>query len=230
MLRILIACFLLFTCVGAQAQTAQTNVTTQDDTLEIAEGVIRVERPHIRPFVQVDYSLHLAKVSMMEVLVPAGNGVDSSVERDRQPFFDTTFYPKTLERVSPVATTHLSKVLAKNLFYTYSANDTPRIDTVTIGLWITKNGKIKQIFPVSEIPEGMSEILYEELCIGATHIAIWNRDNKGGGYMTRRRFLRPSEFVPENYYCVMRVVISSMPLTPEQVSTGVRYSNADAPR
>jgi hypothetical protein len=29
---------------------------------------------------------------------------------------------------------------------------------------------------------------------------------------------------------VMRVVISSMPLTPEQVSTGVRYSNADAPR
>src|SRR3954466_432504 len=73
---------------------AFNNPVADTDTFsaEIPEGVIYVRKPHINPYVKVDYKLFLSRVSMMTVDVPVGEGI--MPEQTQVPVYDTLAYQR----------------------------------------------------------------------------------------------------------------------------------------
>ncbi|GAB4140613.1 MAG: hypothetical protein Fur0041_15800 [Bacteroidia bacterium] len=199
------------------------------DTLsaDVPQGVIVVKKPVIQPFVKVGYSLYLSSVTLVDVEVPANNGVDGAVEMDRVPVFDSGAYSQKWERVYPQKQIHLSKHFSDKLHYNYAPSDTPRIDTMVVGLWITKSGKIKWKAVDTVLSDDMPPALEDQLYAAVKLLPeVWGQ---GGGFNTPRRFLKPSRFYGESYYCEMFVIVSTFPLTQVQQNTGVLAAPFDTP-
>ncbi|HLG02615.1 MAG TPA: hypothetical protein VI731_03410 [Bacteroidia bacterium] len=211
----LIACFLFPGKVVSQ------------DTL-IRTGTVHLSKPQIQPYVLVAYRLELARVKQAEVLIPVKYEDVPAVERDLQPVYDSVFYPATFERVFPQKEVHFSRFFSENLVYTYSASDTPRVDTMRVGLWITPNGKIKFVAPDTTGDYTILVALEKELAYISERMrnAAYGR---GGGYNTPGKLFRPSEFHKESYYCELFVIVSSTPLTIEQKNTGSHWAAFDMP-
>lgn len=201
-------------------------ISAAPDSVEIPQGIIFVQKPHITPFVKVDYKLFLSRVRMQEVLVPVNNGIENYVERDNRPVFDSSIYPKSLERVYPKKNPVFSKYFVENLDYQYQASDTPRVDTMVIGMWIDRFGKVKRVMPDTDYTGEMPRALVTELAAISWGINDWGEK---GGYKTKKKLFRPSQLVIENYYCEAYVIVSSYPLTDEQKKTGTSYALFDYP-
>lgn len=217
----------LGTSLSLSADTTKPQLTSiASDTGELSVGIIYVRKPHIIPYVKVDYKLYLAHVKMVKVEVPVDNGLQGNVEIDNQPVFDSNAYSKKLKRDYPVASDPLSKYFVSNMQYQYQSNDTPRVDTMVIGFWIDTRGRIKRALPDTEYVGNMPSALVTELAKTS-----WTISNYGaaGGYYTPKKFLRPSKLTYESYYCEAYVIVSSYPLTVEQHENGTAYAPFDFP-
>ena len=202
-------------------------VSSQNDTSEIPQGVIYVRKPTIIPYVKVEYNYYLSRVSMVKVNVPVNNGIEGAVETDNVPVFDSFAYSPKIKRVYPKQKELLlSKMFVENLTYLYNANDTPRVDTIVIGLWIDRSGKIKRVMDDPEYTLKMPEQMVKELTRASQKLSGETWGDKGGYYEKKKRF-RPQALVIEHYYCEIFVIVSSYPLTEEQKIT--RYSAWDYP-
>lgn len=191
----------------------------------IPQGVIKVRKPAVRPYFKVDFLLTLSRVTEVEILVPAANGLPGVMERDKVPVFDSSYSEKN-ERVFPVKSVHLAKLLVDEIDFSYAFSDTTSIDTMVVELWIGKNGKIKWRSADTLHNGNMPRALELELYTTLTGMTEWG---KGGGYKEPKKFLRKQKLMPENYYCVLYVVSSAKPLTAQQKSTGSRYAPFDIP-
>lgn len=214
MLRGLILLLLIYPCL----LVAQPNE-------EVQQGVIKVRKPAVRPYFKVDYYLTLSRVTEVEILVPAANGVPGVMERDKVPVFDSSFSAKN-ERVFPVKSVHLSKLLVEQIDFAYAFGDSSSIDTMVVEMWIGKNGKIKWRSPDTTYNGDMPRALELQLYGVFMGMTEWGM---GGGYKEPKKFLRKQKLVPENYYCVVYIVSSAKPLTAQQKSTGSRYAPFDVP-
>lgn len=208
---------------------AVQKVIQASDTGEIPEGVIYVRKPHINPFIKVDYKLFLSRVMLAPVEVPVGDGIMPEI--DTVPIYDSAyykraFYVKNTDKNYPVKSEFYAKYFAENLHYQYSSADTPRVDTLTIGMEILSNGKVKYITPYTELAGNMPKEMLDQLTHLSMGITSWGT---GGGYQTKKKFLKPIQRIPENYYCEIYVIVSSYPLTQEQKNTGMAYSPFDYP-
>ncbi|MDQ3108670.1 MAG: hypothetical protein M3R17_02150 [Bacteroidota bacterium] len=195
------------------------------DTAEIPEGVIYVRKSAIIPYVKIEYKYYLSQVHTVEVLVPVDNGIDGNVERKRVPVFDSSHYSPKLERVYPKE--HgllLSKMFIENMTYRYNENDTPRVDTMVIGMWIDKKGGVKQVLDDPEYTLQMPDQMVKELTWASQSVKEWGA---AGGYYEKKKFLRKAPLIFESYYCEVFVIVSSYPLTVEQKLT--RYAPFDYP-
>lgn len=192
----------------------------------VPQGVIKVRKPSVRPYFKVEYYLSLARVTEVEVLVPAANGIPGVMERDKVPVFDSSLYGPKFERVYPVKSVLLSKMLVDQIDFSYAFGDTARIDTMLVEMWIGKNGKIKWRSPDTTHNGSMPRALEVELYNAFSLMTDWGM---GGGYMEPKRFLRKQRKMAENYYCALYVISSAHPLTTQQRSTGSRYAPFDIP-
>jgi len=192
----------------------------------IAQGVIKVRKPSVRPYFKVEYYLTLARVTEVEILVPAASGIPGVMERDKVPVFDSSLYSPKFERVYPVKSVLFSKMLVDQINYSYAFGDTTRIDTMMVEMWIGKNGKIKWRSPDTTHNGTMPRALELELFTAFSLMSDWGM---GGGYMEPKRFLRKQRRMAENYYCVLYVISSAHPLTTQQRNTGSRYAPFDIP-
>lgn len=222
-----IVCFsLLFFSAELMAQPFNAG----SDSVEIPQGVIYVRKPHIRPFVKVDYKLYLCRVDpnglRREIPVTDRNTGFTDIQIETVPLFDSAFYSKKLERTYPQKSYLFSKYFVENLKYQYQASDTPRVDTMVIGMWIDKSGKIKRAMPDTEYTGNMPRKLVTELAGVSMRMTDWGEK---GGYKTKKKFLRPSQLVIENYYCEFFVIVSSYPVTNEQKKSGTAYALFDYP-
>ncbi|HET6992852.1 MAG TPA: hypothetical protein VFJ43_16070 [Bacteroidia bacterium] len=197
---------------------------------EIPQGIIYVRKPHISPFIKVDYNLYLAHVnprgSQREVPVTDKSTGFTDIQIETIPTFDSTIYSKKLKREYPVSAHLLSKYYAENMKYEYQENDTPRVDTMVVGMWIDSRGKIKRVLIDTEFTSNMPHQLVDEIAEISYTISDWGT---GGGYLTQKKFLKPSKLVLESYYCEAYIIVSSYPLTKEQKKTGTSYAPFDYP-
>ncbi len=191
----------------------------------VKQGVIKVRKPAVRPYFKVEYYMTLSRVTEVEILVPAPNGIPGQMERDKVPVFDSSYSSKN-ERVYPQKATHLSKKLVDEIEFSYSFGDTTSIDTMVVELWIGKNGKIKWRSPDTSYNGDMPRKLELELYSAMMEMTEWGR---GGGYKEPKKFLRKQKLIPENYYCVLYIISSAKPLTTAQKSSGSRYAPFDIP-
>jgi hypothetical protein len=219
----IIGCFVFLFAGSAAAQNPDTLLAKVNDTGGVQAGVIKVRKPRLTPFVKVEYNLYLADMNTVEILVP---GPDNYPRRKRVPVYDSLKYPYTLERMYPGKAVLLSKFYAENMLYTYPSADTMRIDTMVVGLWIAKNGKVSHVDPDTTYTGGMPELMVSELYAISMNLEEWG---SGGGYKTPKKFLKPSQPVGEGYYCEMYIIVSSAPLTEEQRNTGAAWSPFDFP-
>lgn len=225
------------------------------DTTEITEGVIVVKKQiqktsppngggstgslpndfhdryiitppaQIVPFVKVEYSLFLSSVKEVPVIREA-NGQEF---RDKVPVFDSAVYKRQqVQPVYPQKTSSLARYFSENITYKYKPSDSLRSDTLVVGLWITSTGKVKWAEADTTYANAMPRELMIELARSANGLREWGW-GKGGGFNTKRRFLKPSQFVSESYYCELYVILSGKPLTVEQKTTGVKYAPFDIP-
>ncbi len=221
----------LSTSLSVSADTVKPQLTViASDTGEIPIGIIYVRKPHITPYVKVNYKLYLAHVnpkgSQRDVLVTDRNSGFTDTQVEPIPTFDSNMYSKKLKREYPVNADPLSKYFVENLRFQYQPNDTPRVDTMLIEMWIDPRGKIKWIMPDTEYVGNMSSALVRELDSISWRISDWGTEC---GYHTTRKFLRPSHLILESYYCEAFVIVSSYPLTQEQRKTGKSYAPFDYP-
>jgi hypothetical protein len=206
------------------------NFSNAQDTLrDVSPGVIYVKKPQITPYLKVNYKLYLSKVSTVAKEVPVNNGIPGYVEVDRDyPIYDSSKYLENTNRFYPQETVLLSRHFAESMLFTYQPSDTPRIDTIRFVMWIKSNGKVKRVdvdLDSSHIAKMPGELVKEVSSI-AYGITEWG---KGGGYMTPKKFLKPSQLVPEDYCAEIFIIVSSMPLTEEQKMTGKSYAPFDYP-
>lgn len=207
---------LLLGCVSLNAQLAMQRAVAPDTLTVKTTGTIKVRKKPIRPYVRVDYTLSAACVT--KVSVPTVFDSLVGEELVETPLFDTNCRPQNLQRALPQKTVQLGRTYAQNISYEYLTVDTPRTDTLMIGFWIDTQGRIRQAFPEDSTETTLPPALYEQL-VGLTKtFGVWG--DKGGGYYTTRKFLRPSEFKRQDYYCTARVIVSNRPLTPEQKRAG----------
>lgn len=214
----LITCFVLLCSV---LLNAQDHVAAPD----VNPGVITVRKPTVRPYFKVEYFLTAARVTEVEILVPAASGIPGVMERDKVPVFDSSISSKN-ERIPPQKLVHLSRMFAEEISFYYPFGDTASIDTLPVELWIGTNGKIKWRSPDTAYNGNMPRTLELELTRMVNKMTEWG---KGGGYMTPKKFLQRRKMVPSGYYCVMYIITSAKPLTPEQKNTGTRYTLFDIP-
>ncbi len=225
LLRI-IGCLAFLLPGGLAAQNilqADTLIAKVEDTGGIRPGVIKVRKPKLTPYVKVEYNLYLANVKTAETIV---TGKDGFPYRKSVPVYDSLRYPENLERMYPKQAVLLSKFYAENMLYTYPSADTTRIDTMLVGLWIGKNGKIRYIDPDTTYTGDMPELLVAELYAISMSLEEWG---SGGGYKTPKKFLKPSQPVGESYYCEVYIIVSTAPLTEEQRNTGAAWAPFDFP-
>lgn len=241
---ILIFLLTLSVCVWAQPGLK--------DTSDVVEGVIVVKKqiknqsggsggtdtlpgfkPHhppvqaspIKPYVKVEYSLFLSDVKE----VPIIREVNGQEFRDKVPVFDSAVYRQLdVERVYPQKSTSLARYFSENISYNYKASDSLRSDTMIIGVWITPTGKIRWAEADTALAKQMPKELCNDLERAANGLREWGW-GKGGGFNTQRRFLRPSQFRSESYYCELYVIVSGRPQTVEQKTTKVRFAPFDIP-
>jgi hypothetical protein len=196
---------------------------------EIPQGVIYVRKPHITPFVKVDYKYFLSHVIengyKREVPVTDKNTGFTDMQTEIIPIFDSAAYSKKLKRSYPVSANLLSKYYVENMKYQYQENDTPRVDTLFVGMWIDPRGKVKRVLLDTGFTNMPSE-LKEQAALISYGISDWGT---GGGYVTPKKFLRPGKLTFASYYCEMYVIVSSYPLTEEQKKTGNSYAPFDYP-
>lgn len=217
-MRRLIALLFLLCTVHLYAQNAAVNNDVQP-------GVITVRKPVIRPYFKVEYYLTAAHVTEVEILVPAASGIPGVMERDKVPVFDSSI-SKRNERIPPQKSVLLSRLFAEEIDFTYAYGDTVSQDTLPVEMWIGTNGKIKWKSPDTSYNGNMPKALEAELTRMVMNMTEWG---KGGGYMTPKKFLQRRKMIPESYYCVMYIITSVKPLTPEQRNTGTRYTLFDVP-
>jgi hypothetical protein len=234
-----------------------TAQSSRPDTIPtIAQGVIRVKkplpikdlspqsdyvavdsllhRPHpprekpkdkkkIIPYVKVDYKLYLSNVKRVDII----RYVNNVPYRDKVPVFDSMRYPENLERVYPQQTVTLSKTFSSRLDQpVYFEKDSDMVDTMYVGLWIGEDGKIKWAEADTMLAGDMPKEVMSEIAFAATHIREWGY---GGGFKTPKKFLKPSKFVPESYYCELFVIVSAHPLTSEQKTKSLHMALFDYP-
>src|SRR6187551_429361 len=190
-LSFLIFLFLFF-AAGIPAQQVAANptsdsdfkagVTPKDTSDEIPQGVIYVRKPNIVPYVKVEYKYYLSRVDLVKVNVPAANGMEGEVEVDEVPRFDSAIYSKRKVRVYPKKECQLlSKMFWDNITCFYNASDTPRVDTMVIGLWIDQNGKVRRVLDDPEYTLKMPDQMVKELT-RASHLLTGEVWGQKGGY------------------------------------------------
>jgi hypothetical protein len=208
--------------LNVTAMTANSDTT---DTSEIPQGIIYVRKATIIPYVQVQYKYYLAHVNMVKVNRIGASGYE---ETENVPTFDSTVYSRLLKRQYPKKAEGplLSKMFVENMKYLYSASDTPRADTMVIGLWIDANGKIRYVLDDPEYTLQMPDQMVNELTRASQKLygTMWGEK---GGYFQRKKMFRPAPLVLESYYCEMFVIVSSYPMTVEQKIS--RYAPFDYP-
>lgn len=192
---------------------------------DVNPGVITVRKPALRPYFKVEYFLTAARVTEVEILVPAASGIPGVMERDKVPVFDSSISMRN-ERIPPQKLVLLSRLFAEEISFAYPYGDTASIDTLPVELWIGTNGKIKWRAADTAYNGNMPRALEQELTRMINNMTEWG---KGGGYMTPKKFLQRRKMVPSSYYCVMYIITSAKPLTPEQKNTGTRYTLFDIP-
>jgi hypothetical protein len=210
MLRILHTLLFLLIVVAAAAQPALPTDTTAKATRTIV-----VRRKPMLPYVKAEYNMFAVCVtdSRQPVFDSAGNGDWINIA-----LFDTACVPAELSRVLPQHRVQFGRTYAQNITYTYTPADSNRTDTMLVGFWIDRTGKIKNYYPDSPEATTMPPELYNQLVLISKSFQLYG--DKGGGYFTRRKFLRPSEFRRSEYYCTVRIIVSAKPLTPEQRIAG----------
>lgn len=186
------------------------------DTGDVQTGTIIVRKKPIRPYVKVDYSLMLACVK--DINQPMYDDSTGQGQWVNQPLIDTACIPKSLTRVLPQKKLQIGRTFAQSLKYEYSSADSARTDTLYIGFWIDTKGGIRGAYADDRENTTMPDELYNQLVVIAKTFLLWG--DKGGGYITKRKFLRKGDFRRQDYYCIARVIVSSKPLTPEQVIAG----------
>lgn len=220
----------------------------QDTTISV--GTIIVVKQPIAPFYKVEYVMRRIADPLKaekKVITPvrdgkrdtaaAAIGADTTqyastdgtgeweiTKRRSNPANDSLQLEKGARLVFPRTTTLLSKHYADDVNYFYTSADTPRVDTIRIGFWINKQGAVKRVYIRKGSEEKMNKDLYDQIVGAALKIKKWGEP---GGYWPRKRFLRKQEFVKDNFYCDMYIIVSSYPMSMEQVKSGSRYMNSD---
>ncbi|CAN5915176.1 hypothetical protein BH11BAC7_BH11BAC7_20300 [soil metagenome] len=231
MLRILLAAFVCF-AMALPAQNSFNEIPDvvsiakipRDTSTEIPQGIIYVRKSTIIPYVKVEYKYYLSHVNMVRVNIPVDNGVEGNVETDNVPVFDSSVYSKRLVRAFPREKELLSKLFVENMMYRYNASDTPRVDTMVIGLWVNTRGKVQRVMDDPEYTLKMSDQLAKELTRTSQLITDWG---DAGGYYGRKKLFKKAPLILESYYCEVFIIVSSYPLTQEQKIT--RYAPFDYP-
>jgi hypothetical protein len=213
--------FLLACVLGSCALNAQDTIPDDD----IPTGKIKVKKPEIHPYVKVEFRYTLAHVRKTEVLVQVAPNLP--LERDWAPVYDSA-YSVRLKRMYPQKTLQLARYFSTNMLFTYTSSDTPRADTMYVGMWIDSKGKIRYVRPDTSWTGDMPVQLAVELYSIASSLRDMDW-GKGGGYFTEKRFLHQPEFFGESYYCEMYVIVSSYPMTAEQKRSGSKFAPFDYP-
>lgn len=190
----------------------------------VKQGVIKVRKPSIRPYFKCEYYLTLSRVEEVKIEVPSPSGF--GVEIDKMPIFDSSFYSKRFERIFPEKLVNFSRLLVDEVEFTYSFDDTARIDTMVVEMWITKTGKIRWRSVDTTEGSTMPRKLELELFQSVNNMTDWG---KGGGYLEPKKFLRKQKRMGESYYCRLYIIASAKPLTVQQKQTGMRYTPIDIP-
>ncbi len=229
---------LFFSCdLFSQKQNVGLDTTQKQlavnpsDTNDISLGVIFVRKPHINPYVKVNYKFYLVHVdpkknSQREVQVTDANSGFTDTQIQKIPIFDSSVYSKKLKRDYPAIAQPLSKYFVENMSFQYQPNDTPRVDTMLVGIWIDARGKVRIVLPDTENVGTMPSKMIAELYRVSTGISEWGA---GGDYRTPKKFLRSSQLIFESYYCEAYVIVSSFPLTVEQKKNGAASAPFDYP-
>jgi hypothetical protein len=178
----------------------------------------------IVPYVKIEYSLFLCNVKKAQTI----RYVEGIPYRDEIPVFDSLVYGHQLKRVFPKKTTTMGKYFSNGIDYKYAGKDSNAVDTMHVGLWIDKNGTIKWAEADTVFTGGMPEQMEDEL-YAKVQVLLSQKWGNGGGYKTTKRFLKPSQFVGESYYCEMFIIVSGKPLTKEQQTNGSHYAPFDFP-
>ena len=215
---------------GLTASSATTfKMDTSDTSGEIPQGVIYVRKSNIIPYIKVEYKYYLSRVNMVKIDRPVENGIEGYYETDNVPVFDSAVYSRTLKRLYPKKTQAplLSKLFVENMKYLYSASDTPRVDTMVIGMWIDDRGKIRRVLDDPEYTLKMPEQMVKELTRASQMVSGTMWGERGGYFQKKKKiFSRPTLMI-QSYYCEVFVMVSSFPLTEEQKVT--RYAAFDYP-
>jgi hypothetical protein len=202
------------------AMNTRPQAVAPPDTKPVAQGVIKVRRPVIRPYFKCEYYLTLASVKMVEIEV---TGPDGYPLRKPVPVFDSS-YSSANERVYPQKDNHFSRQLVDTIDFAYSFEDTAKCDTMLVEMWIGTNGKVK--WKDTAYTDDMPAELRAELYTYAMSISDWGQ---GGGFKEPKKFMRKQRRMAENYYCMLYIIASSKPLTTEQRHTGMRWAPFDIP-
>ncbi|TND06482.1 MAG: hypothetical protein FD123_3520 [Bacteroidetes bacterium] len=221
------AVFLFFVAHGSLV--AQDSVP---DTV-VGTGVIRVTRKPISPYFKVEYTMtrmldpvKAAKKNKNADSTAQPDNGDSGWKYERKKSDDEDSL--TLERgakvVFPTRITNISQHYMNEITYYYNFTDTPRVDTMHVGLWINTTGKIRQVYVREQEKETVPESLYDQVIGASLKLKKWDAY---GGHWPRKRFLRKQKFVKDHFYCSMNVIIASFPMSLEQKTSGVRFTAKD---
>ncbi|HEU4718601.1 MAG TPA: hypothetical protein VFU15_12240 [Bacteroidia bacterium] len=197
----------------------------QDTARDVQPGMIMVKKPAIHPYIMIEYSLYLSDVKKTYILVP--DPFDSAyMARKMVPVFDSSRYTDAEKRVYPQKKESIARYYAESLAYRYLPSDTPMVDTMYVDMWIDNRGKIKWVSPDTNYTGAMPEELKKELAWISLSLNDWGT---GGGYMTPKKLFHPPQYVPGNYYCEMKIIVSSGPVTAAQKTSGATYAPFDIP-
>jgi|GEM_PF-2668915 len=207
------------------------------DTSDVVSGTIRVQRTPAAPYYKVEYYMRRvadpAKVQRRRAKDPVIDSASADVSafaasgdrvKSKDPGRDTLSLEKGATLVHPSTTTLFSKHFADEVAYYYSIADTPRVDTMRIGFWISTSGAVKGVYIRENENEKIPASIYDQVIGASLKLRKWGTP---GGYWKRKRFLRKQEFVRDNYYCDMYVIIASFPMSVEQKKSKVRYAGKD---
>lgn len=198
------------------------------DTTDTSPGVIRVARKPITPYYKVEYKMFRMqdpskgtdrKNPADSSAIAAGKGWKNDDEER-----DSLSLEPGSKLVFPGQGIHLSQFYNSQVTYYYHFTDTPRVDTMHVGFWIGTQGKVRQVYIREKERPGMPPALFDQVVAASMKVKKWDSP---GGYLTPKRFLRKRRFVRDNYYCDMRLIMASYPMTLEQKKSGVHYSNKD---
>lgn len=223
---------LLFLLAGFSSARAQ-------DTA-ISMGTIIVAKQPIAPYYKVEYEMRriadpsktVKKVRTPAIDSTSGDtaqfvSTDGSSEwtrRSGNPGGDSLELEKGARLVFPKTNMLLSKHYADDVNFFYSRSDTPRVDTIRVGLWINKQGAVKRVYIRQSNAEETPKDLYDQVVGASLKLKKWG---EAGGYWPRKRIFRKSVFVKDNFYCDMYIIVASYPMSAEQLKSGSRYMNID---